>query len=263
MLVCVCGWEGASVGVCVLQGVGFDGGGGGGDVCVWVCVCMRECVCVLQYVCMLYCVCVCVWQYVCMLYCVCVCVTVCVYVILCVCVCVFIYILCMLWCIHMCSFICSLLQCPSCSFNLACCTFFVFWLFFRHAGLGLWLFTRTASFFLSCCWLFSRHACLNWSVAVCRNFFKNFFVVASVVLLTVFSACVPWSVAVHRNCCYVLDNLVRWGYLQKGARDKLDAIFRHHHKVSILGWTLPAQTGVLCPHWLSLTLGVSARKGVD
>ena len=70
------------------------------------------------------------------------------------------------------------------------------------------------------------------------------------VLLTVYSACMPWSVAVHRNCCYVLDNLVRWGYLQKGARDKLDAIFRHHHKVSILGWTLPAQTGVLCPHYL-------------
>ena len=46
------------------------------------------------------------------------------------------------------------------------------------------------------------------------------------VLLTVYSACMPWSVAVHRNCCYVLDNLVRWGYLQKGARDKLDAIFR-------------------------------------
>ncbi|KAL8604118.1 hypothetical protein ACOMHN_047330 [Nucella lapillus] len=32
------------------------------------------------------------------------------------------------------------------------------------------------------------------------------------------------------NCCYVLDHLVRWAYLQKGAREKLNDLFRHYHK---------------------------------
>ena len=67
MLVCVCGWEGASVDVCVLQGVGFDGGGGG-CVCVSVCVHARVCVCFTVCVYVILCVCVCVCLYI---YCVC------------------------------------------------------------------------------------------------------------------------------------------------------------------------------------------------
>ncbi|XP_070191920.1 ectopic P granules protein 5 homolog [Littorina saxatilis] len=33
-----------------------------------------------------------------------------------------------------------------------------------------------------------------------------------------------------QNCCFVLDHLVCWGYLQKGARDKLDAVFVQYFK---------------------------------
>ncbi|XP_076447261.1 ectopic P granules protein 5 homolog [Babylonia areolata] len=32
------------------------------------------------------------------------------------------------------------------------------------------------------------------------------------------------------NCCYVLDHVVRWGHLQKGAKDRMDEIFRQYHK---------------------------------
>ncbi|KAK7484299.1 hypothetical protein BaRGS_00024424, partial [Batillaria attramentaria] len=33
-----------------------------------------------------------------------------------------------------------------------------------------------------------------------------------------------------QNCCYVLDHVVRWGFLQKGARDRLDEVFREYFK---------------------------------
>lgn len=52
------------------------------------------------------------------------------------------------------------------------------------------------------------------------------------------SALIFWTKAIFKvarflvdqNCCYVLDHLVRWGYLQKGARDKLDEAFRDYFK---------------------------------